>query len=693
MITLYINDHLIEVEEGSTVLDACTKAQIEVPVFCYHPKLPIAGNCRMCLVEIEGHSKLVASCAYPALEGLIIRTNSLKVEKARKGNLEFLLINHPLDCPICDQGGECDLQDITYIYGSGQDQFKENKRAIFDKDFGPFIKTSLTRCILCTRCVRFSEEIAGVPELGVIGRGELSEISMGIEKTLSSELSGNLIDVCPVGALTSKPGAFRMRSWELKKTESIDCLDAIGSNIRIDTRGPEVMRILPRLNDNINEEWISDKTRFFYDGLKYQRLDRPYMRHKGQLVEVSWENAFKKIGKQVAGCLPSERAAIVGNLADIESMFALKELMIALGSPHLECAPDGARPFTDFRSLYVFNTCISGIEEADVCLLIGTNPRIEATLLNARIRKRYLHGNFEVGLLGPQIELTYPYTLISPGPEGLEALLKGDHPWSKILKKAQKPMFILGNSALCRHDGGAIQHLTLKLAQKYGAFQKDWIGYNILHTAASRVGALDIEFYPQKKGWGAERIYQEAQKGGIKFLYLLGSDERVIHRETSSCFIVYQGHHGDQMAEHADVILPGCAFTEKEATYVNTEGRVQQTLQALFPPGEAKEDWAILRALSEHLNAPLPYNSLKELRKNIYRHYPFLKNLNSCPRDPLKTILDIETFLKKPFTQKISSKAFEPFIHNYYMTDSITRSSPTMARATEAFVLQEGRLA
>ncbi|MBS0185346.1 MAG: NADH-quinone oxidoreductase subunit G [Proteobacteria bacterium] len=689
MITLHINDCLVEVEEGATVLDACRKANIEIPVFCYHSKLSIAGNCRMCLVEMEECSKPIASCAYPALEGMVIRTNTPLVEKARKGTLEFLLINHPLDCPICDQGGECDLQDITYAYGAVAGRFEENKRAVPNKNFGPFIKTEMTRCILCTRCIRFADEIAGVPELGIVGRGELSEISTGVEKAISSELSGNLIDVCPVGALTSKPYAFKSRSWELKKTESIDCLDAVGSNIRIDTLGSEVMRILPRLNDDINEEWISDKTRFFYDGLKYQRLDQTYVRQKGHLTPVSWEEAFKRIEKELSVCSPFERGAIVGSLVDVESAFALKELMLALKSPHMDCCEEGARPFTELRSLYLFNTGISGIEEADACLLIGTNPRHEATLLNARLRKRYLRGNFEVGMIGPQTDLTYPYTLISEDPSGLEKLLADQTLWTKVFKKAKKPMLILGNGALKRSDGKEIQSLALKIAQKYGALREDWLGYNILHTAASRVGALDIGFIPQKEGWSAEQMYQEAENGKLKFLYLLGADEEYKRRlKTKNCFMVYQGHHGDFAAQKADVILPGSAFTEKNATYVNTEGRVQCVSQALFPPGEAKQDWTIIRALSEHLRLKLDYNSLEELREKLFKGYPFLRDQNQRNINLKEVVPALTAFLKNLPSQKLTSEAFEPFISNYYMTDPITRASPLMARAAETFILK-----
>ena len=686
MITLTIDHHRVEVKEGATILDACAKAHIEIPVFCYHPKLSIAGNCRMCLVEIEGHSKLVASCAFPAQPHMVVSTLNQRVQAARKGNLEFLLINHPLDCPICDQGGECDLQDISYGYGALEGQFKENKRAVLSKDFGPFIKTSMTRCILCTRCVRFAEEVAGVSELGVMGRGELSEISMGVEKALVSEMSGNMIDVCPVGALSSKPNAFKMRSWELKKTESIDCLDAVGSNIRIDTRGPEVMRILPRRHDDINECWISDKTRFFYDGLKYQRLDTPYIRGKEGLKPASWKEALKKIQEKMLSLSGHEIGAIVGHLGDVESAFVLKHLMQALGSENLDCCEEGARPFTHDRSLYLFNTSIAGIEASDACLLVGTNPRFEATMINARLRKRALQGNFEVGCIGECDDLIYPVTPIDIGPRGLEDILTERHPWSRVLKKSHRPMVILGTSALMRPDRDAIQILTLKIAQKYGALREDWRGYNVLHTAAGRVGALDVEFLPGQNGKSAQEMYESAKTGEIKLLYLLGAEGEMLSQKSPECCLIYQGHHGDEAAQYADVILPGSTFTEKNATYVNTEGRVQRTTQALLPPGEAKEDWKIVYKLAEILKCKLPYETLTQLHISLFQMYPWLEHEDSLP--PASSFQKVKDFIEHTSLLEIEDTPFVPFIKSYYMTDSITRASPTLAHATRVFHLK-----
>lgn len=689
MIKLTINGQLIEIEPGSTVLQACEKVDIQIPVFCYHPRLSIAGNCRMCLVEMEKSSKPVASCATPVFDGMVIHTNTPMVENARKGALEFLLINHPLDCPICDQGGECDLQDITMVYGPDKGRFLENKRAVLDKDFGPFIKTIMTRCIHCTRCIRFAEEIAGTPVLGTIGRGEQMEISTYVEHTLSSELSGNLIDICPVGALTSKPYAFKGRPWELTKTESIDVLDAVGSNIRIDTRGLEIMRILPKINEEINEEWISDKSRFSYDGLKFQRLDRPYIRKGGRLVESSWEEAFETLVDRMQHLTSQEIGAIVGNLVDVESIFALKELMTSFKSPHTDCAQEGARFLTDLRSLYLFNTGIEGIEKADLCLLVGTNPRHEAPLINARLRKRYLQGNFEVGLIGTNVSLTYPYTHISQGPEGLEELWHGKCSWKTLLEKAQNPMIILGASALTHPDGQAIQEYALLLAEKYGALRKDWLGYNILHWAASRTGALDLGFVPGDHGWSAQEMIDHARKGNLKVLYLLGADEiDLASLKDSECFIIYQGHHGDHGAAIADIILPGCAYTEKNAMYVNTEGRIQEACQALFPPGQALEDWKIIKSIASRVGRPFSYNTLESLREKMWLNSPGLRLGRENRKEKTTEILNLSIFKTKS-VQKLSKDPLIPFIQNYYMTDSITRSSPLMAQATEAFLLKD----
>lgn len=687
---LTINGKEVEIESGATVLQACERAGAEIPVFCYHSRLKIAGNCRMCLVEIEKSPKPIASCAMPASEGMVIHTNTPMVEKARKGVLEFLLANHPLDCPICDQGGECDLQDITMAYGPDKSRFKENKRAVKDKNFGPLIKTAMTRCIQCTRCVRFSDDIAGVHELGAVYRGEYMEISTYIQKALYSELSGNMIDICPVGALTSKPYAYKGRSWELTSTESVDVLDAVGSNIRVDTRGLEVMRILPRLNEDINEEWISDKTRFAYDGLKYQRLDRPYIRKEGKLEEVSWEEIWEYLKLKLKNIKGEEIGAIAGNLADAEALFSLKSLLDSWGSPYQDVCQEEAYPYTEERPLYLFNTSIAGIEESDVCLLIGTNPRWEAALVNARLRKRYLMGNFTVGLLGEDVELNYPYTLLGSNPKTLEDILNGKHPFSEILKKAQHPMIILGTEVLKRKDAQAIQYKVLSFLEEIEAIREDWIGYNILHTSASRVAALDLGFFPRQKKYGIEGMKKAAKEGTLKVLYLLGADE-INPKDFGNVLTIYQGHHGDQGANGADIILPGAAYTEKSGTYVNMEGRSQVGTQSLCPPGQAKEDWKIIRALSEKVGRKLPFNTLHELRKvmqgaciSLHPHFYYHEdNTQEARSRQLKDFL-----LKKRDLLKQSALSKEPFkqyFHSFYMTDVISRSSPTMAACVEAF--------
>lgn len=698
MTKLTVNGKEVEIEEGSSVLQACERAGEEIPVFCYHARLNIAGNCRMCLVEMDHSPKPIASCAMPVREGMAIRTDTPMVAKARKGVLEFLLINHPLDCPICDQGGECDLQDITMAYGPDNSRFTENKRAVEDKDFGPLIKTCMTRCIQCTRCVRFANEIAGVPELGALYRGEDMEISTYIEKAISSELSGNMIDICPVGALTSKPYAFKGRPWELTKTESVDVLDAVGSNIRVDTRGLEVMRILPRINEEINEEWISDKTRFACDGLRYQRLDRPYIRKKGKLEEASWEETFSYLKEKLSSIKGEEIGAIAGNLVEAESLFALSSLMDKWESPYRDTCQEQAYSFTQKRPLYLFNTSIEGIEKADVCLLVGTNPRWEAALVNARIRKRYLRGEFSIGLIGEKIDLTYPYVHIGTDAKALEDLLKGNHPFSQMLKDAKHPIIILGNAVLKRADAQSIQHTILAYLSQIGGIREDWIGYNILHTAASRVAALDMGFYPKKEKHGIEGMKKAAQKGSLKVLYLLDADEVDLEPFFKNTFIIYQGHHGDRGASAADVVLPGAAYTEKNGTYLNMEGRSQIGIQALFPPGQAKEDWKILRALSQEIGLTLPFNTFEELRKKMYEEYPSLhpnfyyheKNSLKGRAQALKEFLDQEKKVKKKGS--FSNEPFGSFIKDFYMTDSISRSSPTMAACVETFLLNRNAL-
>jgi NADH-quinone oxidoreductase subunit G len=667
----------VEVEPGTSVLQACEQIGIEVPRFCYHERLSVPANCRMCLVEMEKAPKPVASCAMPCGEGMVIKTNTELVHKARKGVMEFLLINHPLDCPICDQGGECDLQDQAMGYGFDRSRFQENKRAVKDKYLGPLIKTIMTRCIHCTRCIRFADEIAGVPELGATGRGEHMEIGTYIEQAISSELSGNLIDVCPVGALTSKPYAFTTRPWELRKTETIDVMDAVGSNIRVDTRGPEVMRVIPRLNEDVNEEWLADKSRFSYDGLKRQRLDRPYVRKEGKLRPATWAEAFAAIAAKVKG-VPGDRiAALAGDLVDAESMVALKDLVEGLGSKNLDCRQDGAVFDTSARAGYLFNTTISGIEKADVILLIGTNPRWEATLINARIRKRYLMGGLKVGVIGQQLDMTYPTTYLGAGPQTLQDVVDGKHAFSDVLKNAKRPMLILGTGALRRADGPAVHALARQLAESFNLIQDDWNGFNVLHTAAARVGGLEMGFLPGQGGKGTADILTAASGGQIDVVYLLGADE-IDTAKLGKAFVIYQGHHGDRGAHRADVILPGAAYTEKNGLYVNTEGRVQMARMAAFPLGEAREDWKIIRALGEQLGVKLPYDSLSQVRKRLAETSPVFRSIEALVAAEWG-----------PFGRAgtIENAPFEPVIENYYMTDPISRASATMAKCTETFAL------
>jgi NADH-quinone oxidoreductase subunit G len=667
----------VEVEPGTSVLQACEQIGIEVPRFCYHERLSVPANCRMCLVEMEKAPKPVASCAMPCGEGMVIKTNTELVHKARKGVMEFLLINHPLDCPICDQGGECDLQDQAMGYGFDRSRFQENKRAVKDKYLGPLIKTIMTRCIHCTRCIRFADEIAGVPELGATGRGEHMEVGTYIEQAISSELSGNLIDVCPVGALTSKPYAFTTRPWELRKTETIDVMDAVGSNIRVDTRGPEVMRVIPRLNEDVNEEWLADKSRFSYDGLKRQRLDRPYVCKDGKLQAATWAEAFAAIAAKVKG-VPGDRiAALAGDLVDAESMIALKDLVEGLGSKNLDCRQDGAVFDTSARAGYLFNTTIAGIEKADAILLVGTNPRWEATLINARIRKRYLMGGLKVGVIGQQLDLTYPTTYIGAGPQTLQDVVDGKHAFSEVLKNAKRPMLILGSGALRRADGPAIHALARQLAESFNLIQDDWNGFNVLHTAAARVGGLEMGFLPGQGGKGTADILTAASAGQIDVVYLLGADE-IDTAKLGKAFVIYQGHHGDRGAHRADVILPGAAYTEKNGLYVNTEGRVQMARMAAFPLGEAREDWKIIRALGEQLGVKLPYDSLSQVRKRLAEASPVFRSIEALVAAEWGPFGNAGTIENAPFA---------PVIENYYMTDPISRASATMAKCTETFVL------
>jgi NADH-quinone oxidoreductase subunit G len=667
----------VDVPNGSSVLQACEAAGKEIPRFCYHERLSIAGNCRMCLVEIEkAPPKPISSCTYPVADGMVVHTDSPMVRNGRRGVMEFLLINHPLDCPICDQGGECDLQDQAMGYGMDHSRYAENKRAVQDKNLGPLVKTVMTRCIHCTRCIRFITEVAGVPDLGATNRGEHMEVGTYVEKALSSELSGNIIDLCPVGALTSKPYAFVARSWELSKVDSVDVLDAVGTNIRIDARGPEVLRILPRLNEDVNEEWLADKSRFALDGLKRRRLDRPWVRRNGKLAEATWSEAFAAIVEKLRG-VPGDRiGAVAGDLADAESMLALKDLMVALGSANLDCRQDGARIDATRRDFYSFNTSIAGIEDADAILLIGTNPRKEAPVLNARIRKRWLAAGIPIGLIGSETDLTYRVQQLGSAPSVLTALHDGSHDFATALRDAKQPMIIVGQAALSRPDGSAVLAASWRLAASVGALGAEWHGFNVLHTAAARVGALDVGFVPGTSGKSLARMLD----GGVDVLWLLGADEFDMARISADTFVVYQGHHGDAGAHRADVILPGAAYTEKYGTYVNTEGRVQRGQLAVYPPGEAREDWKILRAFSEAVGHKLPYDTLEALRARLEQVNPVFGRVDFLPRFGCA---DQSGPAGDPAA--LSDAPLEAVISNYYQTDPISRASPTMQACTATF--------
>ena len=667
----------VEVEPGTSVLQACEQIGIEVPRFCYHERLSVPANCRMCLVEMEKAPKPVASCAMPCGEGMVIKTNTELVHKARKGVMEFLLINHPLDCPICDQGGECDLQDQAMGYGFDRSRFQENKRAVKDKYLGPLIKTIMTRCIHCTRCIRFADEIAGVPELGATGRGEHMEIGTYIEQAISSELSGNLIDVCPVGALTSKPYAFTTRPWELRKTETIDVMDAVGSNIRVDTRGPEVMRVIPRLNEDVNEEWLADKSRFSYDGLKRQRLDRPYVRKDGKLQPATWAEAFAAIAAKVKG-VPGDRiAALAGDLVDAESMVALKDLVEAsrVEEPGL---PPGWRCFRYLRP------CGLPVQHDDRRHRKGRRDPVDRhqSALGSDVDQRPYpqalpDGRVEGRRHRPATRLTYPTTYLGAGPQTLQDVVDGKHAFSDVLKNAKRPMLILGTGALRRADGPAIHALARQLAESFNLIQDDWNGFNVLHTAAARVGGLEMGFLPGQGGKGTADILTAASAGQIDVVYLLGADE-IDTAKLGKAFVIYQGHHGDRGAHRADVILPGAAYTEKNGLYVNTEGRVQMARMAAFPLGEAREDWKIIRALGEQLGVKLPYDSLSQVRKRLAETSPVFRSIEALVAAEWG-----------PFGRAgtIENAPFEPVIENYYMTDPISRASATMAKCTETFAL------
>ncbi|RLP24243.1 NADH-quinone oxidoreductase subunit NuoG [Mesorhizobium sp. YM1C-6-2] len=681
MAKLKVDGKEIEVPDHYTLLQAAEEAGAEVPRFCFHERLSIAGNCRMCLVEVKGGPpKPQASCAMgvrdlrPGPNGELpeMFTNTPMVKKAREGVMEFLLINHPLDCPICDQGGECDLQDQAMAFGVDSSRYKENKRAVEDKYIGPLVKTIMTRCIHCTRCVRFTTEVAGISELGLIGRGEDAEITTYLEQAMTSELQGNVIDLCPVGALTSRPFAFTARPWELTKTESIDVMDAVGSAIRVDSRGREVMRIMPRVNDQVNEEWISDKTRFIWDGLRSQRLDRPYVRKGGKLTPASWAEAFDAIKHAVAKAAPEKIGAIAGDLATVEEMYALKQLMQSLGSENIDCRQDGAALDPALgRASYIFNSTIEGIEQADAVLIIGSNPRFEASVLNARIRKRWKQGNLPVGVIGEIGDTRYDYEQLGAGPDTLKGLADGSGSFFETLKAATHPLIIVGQGALARSDGAAVLGQAAKLAQAVNAVRDDWNGFAVLHTAAARVGGLDVGFVPGKGGKDVAGML-----GDSEVLFLLGADE-IDMAATGDAFVVYIGTHGDAGAHRANVILPGAAYTEKSGTYVNTEGRVQQTSRAGFAPGEAKEDWAILRALSDVLGKKLPFDSLAALRRQLHGEHPHFALVDEIAAG------DVADFARVArLGGKLNKAAFTSPVKDFYLTNPIARASAVMAECS-----------
>lgn len=681
MAKIKVDGNEIEVPDHYTLLQAAEEAGATVPRFCFHERLSIAGNCRMCLVEVKGGPpKPAASCAMgvrdlrpgPNGETPEIFTNTPMVKKAREGVMEFLLINHPLDCPICDQAGECDLQDQAMAFGTDGSRYRENKRAVENKYIGPLVKTIMTRCIHCTRCVRFTTEVAGISELGLIGRGEDAEITTYLERAMTSELQGNVIDLCPVGALTSKPYEFQARPWELNKTETIDVMDALGSAIRVDTRGREVMRIMPRLNEQVNEEWISDKTRFIWDGLRTQRLDRPYIRVNGRLQAASWAEAFAAVKAAVSRTTPAKIGAVAGDLTSVEEIYALKSLMTKLGSVNIDGRQDGvALDPSNGRASYIFNPTIEGIEQADALLIIGSNPRFEASVLNARIFKRHRHGKFPIGVIGEQADLRYDYTYLGAGSDSLAQLSSGKDKFFDTLKAAKRPLILIGQGALTGDTGAAILAQAASLANAVGAVSDEWNGFGVLHTAAARVGALDLGFVP---GEGGVKALDMA--GEMDVLFLAGADEMDFSNKGSS-FVVYIGTHGDAGAHAADVILPGSTYTEKSGTYVNTEGRVQLANRAGFAPGEAKEDWAILRALSDVLGAKLPFDNLAQLRSALYAEYPHMAAIDAVAAGQVSDVVALGTK-----AAPVNGVTFVPVVNDFYLTNPIARASAVMAECS-----------
>ena len=677
MVRVVIDSQEYEIEEGLTIIQACESVGITIPRFCYHKRLDIAGNCRMCLVQVEKAPKPVASCVQQVTEGMVVHTKNEAVQKMRKGVMEMLLANHPLDCPICDQGGECDLQDQAMAYGLGSSRFTEEKRSVQDKNLGPLIKTHMTRCIHCTRCVRFIEDVAGTCELGATGRGENMEVGTYIEKAVSSELSGNIIDLCPVGALTSKPYAFKARPWELKRTPSIDVMDGVGSNIIVCSRGMEVMRILPAINDEVNEEWISDKARFSYDGLKYQRIDKPMVRTPDGFKVTSWDEALEIIKKKVSEISPDKIGAIAGRAQDVESMFAMKLLLNGLGSQNHDVREvDSTLGGSDSqgRYEYLFNSTIAGIEEADHCLIVGSNPRTEAPIVNARIRKAVVDHGMEVALVGFESNLNYPYRDLGNNKWILKQIYEGNHPYCATMKKSKKLLIIVGDRALHGGSGQAVAYYCKGIAQKYNGVREGWNGYSILHHRASTVGGLDIGFVPGRNG----KSTGEMIAGGVKTLILMGEDDIDMKSIPSSTFIIYMGHHGDRGAYRANLVLPTASYTEKTATYVNTEGRVQQSCLAVAPPGEAVEDWKAIQRIAQSLGVSMQYRNINGLRKHLCTAHPMFNHIGSI-------LTQDEKFENKVVASFVDDE-FHPIIDNFYMTDPISRHSKIMAQCSKEFL-------
>ena len=662
MLKLKINDKEVEVDEGLTVLQACEEAGIEIPRFCYHERLSIAGNCRMCLVEMEKSPKPIASCAMPATDGMNIKTNTPLVEKARKGVMEFLLVNHPLDCPVCDQGGECDLQDQSMFYGVDKSRFKENKRYVPDKYMGPLIKTQMTRCIHCTRCVRFATEIAGVPELGAIGRGEDMQITTYLEKAMESELSANVVDLCPVGALTSKPYVFEARPWESKKTETIDVMDAVGSSIRVDTYGWEVKRILPRNNDDINEEWISDKTRYACDGLKNQRLDAPFVKINGKFEKISWNEAYKILTKKIENTPQDKIAGIIGDLTDMETMYVVKEFFDkTIKSSNLDCRTENIFVDNSNRSNYIFNPSINGIEQSDLIVMIGANPRYEATMLNARIRKSFLNNDLSIFSYGNVGELTYPYKLLPNNTSELISLAEEKNEISKKIISAKKPIIIFGQSFFKLKSAEILFEKLKNFLIKNSKINEEWNPIGIISNHSSTVGAYDLDIV-SPVNYDSNTV--DDIKNNLKeFIFLFGQDNLVFKKKNE--FIVYIGTHGDKGAEISDLILPGAAYTEKEGHYTNLEGKLQKTYKGSYPPGEAKEDWEIINNLSELLKRKKLFKNKNELVDSMKNYLKLKKEKKLTPSNKIKKEIINETIRVNEI--------------DYYYSNVITRASKTMS--------------